>query len=284
MKGRYFMFQFKKFAFLILVFCFSLSINAQSIVSSVNEKYSSQICSNESVLPDDKQDTSQIEVNCIFSIGNACRPCYYLKKYNLRVQSAPLDWMMQYSLNTVIHLLETQFVDFFEEIEVMPNKHCGNNLYVKDIKNNIISIHHFRKDADLQESRVAFRDKMLDRAKKTNEILNKSSSIGLICNRKNATKEELIDFAIKFSEIYPDKKISLVNVVDSDIKSVEKETLFENENLKIIQFSFKDYPPSDDKEKHPVWQGNYNAWDLVIKSFKVSDINSGNTSSVESLN
>lgn len=239
----------------------------------------SKVCNNEK--NENKIKIEKIEVDCMISVGEACRPCQHLRKNSLRISAFPLDWMMSYSLETAIHFFETQFADFFENIEEIPNKYCGNHKFVKDVKNGVISIHHFRKDEPLESEHKKFRTMMLGRAKKLHNILKNSHSIGLICNRKDASGRELINFIEKFSKIYPNKKITLINVVDEDIPEFKKSVLFENENLKIIQFTFKDAPAVKDEKKFPQWEGNPDCWKKIMENIKVNEENLKNKSEVE---
>lgn len=239
----------------------------------------SRVCNEEK--DENKIKCEQIEVDCMIPIGEACRPCQHLRKNNLRISAFPLDWMMSYSLETAIHFFETKFADFFENIEEIPNKYCGDHKFVKDTKNGVISIHHFKKDEPLESEHKKFRTIMLGRAEKLHNILENSHSIGLICNRKDASDKELIDFIEKFSKIYPNKKITLINVVDEDIPDFKKSILFENENLKIIQFTFKDVPPIKDEKKFPQWEGNPGYWKKIMENIKVNEENLKNESEVE---
>ena len=239
----------------------------------------SRVCNEEK--DENKIKCEQIEVDCMIPIGEACRPCQHLRKNNLRISAFPLDWMMSYSLETAIHFFETKFADFFENIEEIPNKYCGDHKFVKDTKNGVISIHHFKKDEPLESEHKKFRTIMLGRAEKLHNILENSHSIGLICNRKDASDKELIDFIEKFSKIYPNKKITLINVVDEDIPDFKKSILFENENLKIIQFTFKDLPPIKDEKKFPQWEGNPGCWKKIMENIKVNEENLKNESEVE---
>lgn len=239
----------------------------------------SRVCNDEK--DENKIKCEQIEVDCMIPIGEACKPCQHLRKNNLRISAFPLDWMMSYSLETAIHFFETKFADFFENIEEIPNKYCGDHKFVKDTKNGVISIHHFKKDEPLESEHKKFRTIMLGRAEKLHNILENSHSIGLICNRKDASDKELIDFIEKFSKIYPNKKITLINVVDEDIPDFKKSILFENENLKIIQFTFKDVPPIKDEKKFPQWEGNPGYWKKIMENIKVNEENLKNESEVE---
>ena len=56
--------------------------------------------------------------------GPACRPAYYLQKYELRKSAHPLDWQI-YNLETEIHLYKTKFNDFFEEYKDLNKIHKG---------------------------------------------------------------------------------------------------------------------------------------------------------------
>lgn len=91
------------------------------------------------------------KLDVIFSVGVACRPAYHLKSNGLRFFASPLDWMNRYSLDTVLHLFDTSFEDFFVDIE--EDLEWKGSLYRKihDIKNNICSLHHFRPNTVLSE-------------------------------------------------------------------------------------------------------------------------------------
>lgn len=242
----------------------------------------SQVCDDEKYEKNENEIKSeQIKVDCMIPVGEACRPCQHLRKNNLRISAFPLDWMMSYSLQTAIHFFETKFADFFENIEEIPDRYCGNHKFIKDVKNGVISIHHFRKDEPLESEHKKFRKIMLGRAEKLHNILKNSNSIGLICNRKDASDKELIDFIEKFSKIYPNKKITLINVVNEDIPDFKNSVLFENKNLKIIQFIFKDVPPVKDEKKFPQWEGNPDCWKKIMENIKVNEENLKNESEVE---
>ena len=79
----------------------------------------------------------------ILSLGPACRPAWHLKLNQLRYVSCPFDWMMSYSLETVIKFLKQKNLNgFFEKYEYM-NRDSGNCKVVKDITNQVISMHSF---------------------------------------------------------------------------------------------------------------------------------------------
>jgi hypothetical protein len=63
-----------------------------------------------------------IEVDFIISLGGACRTAHYLRNHNLRHVANPLDWMFDYSLESVLHWFKNGFSDFFLEIEEDKNR------------------------------------------------------------------------------------------------------------------------------------------------------------------
>jgi hypothetical protein len=110
------------------------------------------------------------------SVGSACRPAHYLKKHGLRFCASPLDWMMRYSLDTVIYLYKTGFNDFF--MSFIKDEEKGRDWYI-DNKNNITSIHY----GDIGNNSEAFRKMMKDRFKKINRMLLNAKNICFISNR-----------------------------------------------------------------------------------------------------
>ncbi len=213
-------------------------------------------------------ETEKITLNCIFPLGEACRPSYHLQKNGLRFQAAPLDWMMKYSLKTALNLFETRFSNFFVNIKDVPNKFVNNCRVVNDVQNNVQCVHHFDKKVSLKEGQQKFRETMLRRAKKVDNIFKNSQSIGFICNRPKESCESLLNFACGFEKIYPGKQITLINVIDKNVEDISKQIIYEKENIKIIQYTFCDVPLEPDNQKHPTWKGDPQKWKKIL-----SDIN-----------
>ncbi len=211
----------------------------------------------------------EVSADCIFSIGIACRPSGHLRDLNLRFQAAPLDWMTSHSLSAVANLFEIGFEDFFADIKEVPAQAGAKYRCVKDVKNNIISMHHFAKGVPLEEAQRQFRNTMLNRASKVDKILKDSSSIVLLCNRNKNSSEELIDFLNRFATVYPDKRITLINIYDESINGLKKEIWLASDNLKIVQYSFNDKLTSGNSADS--WKGNIETWTEIIKSIKLSD-------------
>jgi len=92
---------------------------------------------------------TEFAFDMILSVGNDCRPAYYLKKNNLRHYKNPLDWVGYYSLDTVIHLYKTKFNDFFTDL--IEDKQQYSNGYI-DGKNNILFVHYDNIESENETS------------------------------------------------------------------------------------------------------------------------------------
>lgn len=205
------------------------------------------------------------------SIGEACRPVYHLLINGLRAEAYPLDWQMGYSLDTVIHLFETKFVDFFVEIE--ENKEWdGENRWINDIKNKIAAIHYFSRNASVEMGQKEFLKKMNKRFTRLDEKLNKAKSAVLICNRTDDL-EKLQQFLEKFSTLYPHLIIKLINIRNNENLQenfCDAKQYLISEHLSIEEYSFNDSINSITNEKAD-WHGNVGMWREVLKKYDVVD-------------
>ena len=205
----------------------------------------------------------------VFSVGPACRPAFHLQYNHIRTSAFPLDWQMGYSLDTVIHLLKTNFSDFFLDIREDAQRSKENNCrYVIDYKNQIISMHHFSKEKTLEEGKLIFQKVMKKRADLLKYRLLKSHNVLLLCNRVE-TVEELKKFLQKFSEIYPHMRITLVNVRhNKNIGLNETEGRF----LKSGKLNLYDMELNDVNENGgwDWWKGNIAGWKAILNNINLS--------------
>ncbi|SCY71400.1 DUF1796 family putative cysteine peptidase [Butyrivibrio sp. INlla14] len=204
-------------------------------------------------------------------IGMRCRPAENLKLNYLRDFSMPLDWMMDYSLDTVIHLFQTGFSDFFRNIELdkeKPLKAAAGMLRINDINNHIISIHHFPQSMWLIDSQPRFIEKMDFRAKRLELYLKQSSNIVLVSCREE-TKEDMCFFLQMFSKIYPHLKIRLINIRHNErmpYDSYKKENVFDEGKLSYIEYTL-----NDTEQGRQIYQGNIFVWSKILGKYITSN-------------
>lgn len=213
-----------------------------------------------------------MKLDLIFSIGPACRPAYYLKITFLRTFACPLDWQMNYSLDTCLHLFQTNFQTFFSEIqENTQKKGAHNNRRIIDTLNSITSIHHFGIDTPIAKAQTNFRSVMTKRYEQLHSAILKSHTVGLICNRDD-TLENLSAFLLSFGHIYPNVKFILINVRNrKDADSVSMHEYSISSQLTIREYSFHDQYTGADYVEQRTWIGNFDAWNNVLQDYYLNE-------------
>lgn len=210
--------------------------------------------------------TDEYYSDIILSVGRDCRPARNLVINHLRDSSAPLDWMMGYSLDTVLHLFRNKFHDFFAEYEadsVEPEGAAGN-LRVNDTVNQIVSIHHFSDKKSLESSYLQFTEKMHIRIDRLENRLQKASVIALISSRTD-TRDDMIAFLRSFSAIYPHLEIRLINMRHDEkmpFDSFRQETVCDDGRLSYIEYILND---AGQGIQNP--SGNYPVWSRILAKY-----------------
>lgn len=251
----------------------SLLHNFRHMIRHKTDKTSSITDANADPVPketvSEREDLHIESYDLFLSIGSACRPAHHLALNNLRLFSAPLDWQMSYSLDTVIQLFKTSFSSFFCNIsEDIEKTEAENNRWVIDKTNNIISKHHFDKNIPLEDSQKDFIAKMQRRYTKLHNKLQTSKTVMLVCNRVNDIKE-FEKFLIDFSALYPHLYITLMNMRnDSSMDNTEIYTKKINlsDKLTIIEHTFNDSIDLATGEKYR-WTGNNALWSNVLSGY-----------------
>ena len=219
-----------------------------------------------------KKEKSQKEFayDIVLSVGEHCRPMYYLKKHGLRFCANPLDSMGFYSLDAVIHLFKTGFNDFFEDFVKDEQKSLQDNYnWYYDTKNNITSRYY----DDVESNNADFREKMKNRFEKINKILLNANKICFISCR-NEDVDVFKNFLHEMDKMYSGR-ITFINIRDNrEIDNVKfyKEKISEKSDL--IEYEFKDvHPDGDDLTiNKDAWYGNYVIWDNIIEKISICSL------------
>lgn len=205
-------------------------------------------------------------VDCIFSIGTCCRPAHYLRKYGFRFQAAPFDWMMGYSLDEVAKQFKNKFKYFFANIEdITKNDQLSMYRTVRDSIGGTVSMHHFPKDVSANEYLATFRETMIRRAEKVDQIIKDSNCVGFLYESSLDDSDEIIKFGEEIKKLYPNKQIIIFNIVDSkeNIPTCLYSINSTIENITIVRIEFNDIP-DESLNKDNSWQGNASKWEKYV--------------------
>ena len=206
-------------------------------------------------------------VDCIFSIGTHCRPAHYLRKHGFRFQAAPFDWMMKYSLDEVAKQFKSKFKYFFANIEdITEEDQPSTHRTVRDLVGSTVSIHHFPKDVPANEYLATFRETMIRRAEKVDQIIEDSNCVGFLYESNFDDSDKIMRFGEEIKKLYPNKQIIIFNIVDSkeNIPTCLYSVNSTIENLTIVKIEFNDVPDDKNLNENDNWQGNASKWEKYV--------------------
>lgn len=208
-----------------------------------------------------------IKVDYAISVGSACRPAHYLRKYGIRRCSNPLDWMMGYSLDTIINLFKNDFNNFFTNRKEHSQKAGNRFKYIEDTTNGIISIHSFPLDTYEDSVYDNFYETMKRRYDRMKECISRSDSI-LFVSCRDEPIENFEKFLIEIRKMFKCKCIFL-NIRNINKKQEIKKKI--TSELEIIDYSICDIHPEGSTPDNPeFWTGNPEEWGKIMQKIKLT--------------
>lgn len=178
-----------------------------------------------------------IHVDCIVPLCTSSRPFLFSYMFGLKPVASPLDLVSRCSLKKIIGFFENNFADFFVDIRRARQKVFSETFCIRDLKNKLCSSYFFEKDVSFKLAKRGFCSLKEFYLSRMHSILEKSDSIGLICDG-HYPSSSLINFAKRFSNLYPDKTIILMNVdvIRKIDGGIHISSPFANDKLKVVQF------------------------------------------------
>ena len=200
-------------------------------------------------------------VDFVLSAGIACRPAYHTQKLGMRMFASPCDWMIVFSLEDWIHILEYEAEDMFQKSHIDEDKQ-----YVVDERNGMVSMHHFNCAQSLDSQIPSFSRKMKKRAINTANAISQSKSVGIVMNRI-IRAEELVAFAERLCSLFTRTTFHILNVKDTPQQGVSVSYETEGERYVIQEVSFNDEHPlgREKSENELFWLGNVQMWSKVLR-------------------
>lgn len=213
--------------------------------------------------------------NIIFlNVGADCRAALHLKAHLLRKLSAPLDWIMCYSLQDAYLLYKSDFRDFFSVCSEDTSKAHNDKRFVI-AENRMVAMHHFPLGVEIRAYLPTFKRIMEERFQRLKAEIINAKSVVFVAHRADSV-EALQDFGIKMQELINlwcekcainghTKHIFLVNILHKEnAKGFEKQIYKIGDNIKIIQFVF-----DDSSTNQNYWLGNKKLWGKVMNYIEV---------------
>lgn len=152
----------------------------------------------------------KIEAELFVSLGGACRPAHWLRKFNLRKASYPFDWMCSYSLDFYAETIQKGCYDWFNSCRE-EFCHSQETRRIVDNKSNLVSLHAFPCNETVEEFLPKFHKIFDEKYLKFKQALSENENICFVSNRPESTRE-FVSFAKKLKLLYPTKTITIVNL------------------------------------------------------------------------
>lgn len=213
--------------------------------------------------------------NTIFlNVGIDCRAALHLKAHLLRKCSAPLDWMMRYSLESAYSLYKSEFIDFFSVCSEDKSKASGDKRFVV-ANNGMVSMHHFPLNVAIDAYLPTFKHTMQRRFINLKAKIIQSKYVVFVCHRSESM-ESLCDFVLKMRDLIKSwdnnngksseiKRIFLINILHNEnVCGFERQIYKISDDLEIIQFVF-----NDTSKNQNIWLGNKRLWGRVMSEIEM---------------
>ncbi len=204
-----------------------------------------------------------IVADFFLSGGLNCTPALQLRRNKLRICSSPLDWMMHYRLADAVELYKTGFAHFFEDITEHPYDHPRTRR-VEDLRNGMVSIHHFPVAMSLADGQRYYRDRAARHFENTHRFLSGSSRYALVI-KSGESLDDIAAFADAMNSLYPGAIV--INVRQGLERSLR--TIASPGSVTIHDFTFDDITVLDKQgiKGRPHWGNDYE-WGRVLRRCK----------------
>ena len=172
--------------------------------------------------------------DCIIPLGAACRPAQALRRNGLRFCSLPFDWMMNYTLESVLMHLKTKGRNFF--ISIVPEYVKSGKYYVQDSSTQMISMHDFPVNIPINKYYKIFHGIYAKRFRIMHKILRKSKKICFISNR-DTDIGDIKHFVQEFKKLYKFDNLYYINVRNAETENIKEDN---NNKITIYDVAFND--------------------------------------------
>lgn len=210
-----------------------------------------------------------INSDVFISLGDACRPAYWLKKAGLRKYTLPFDWMMNYNLDLVLDTLKRPNLNWFDDFSEKPTQ-SSSKRNVQDNVSKMISLHHFPQDYSVSEYLPVFKSIFARRQKRFVKILSNYKNVCFVMNRTDFVTD-IYNVIKQICDMYPETHFSVINVrQDASNNNIIKYQLNERCVLYDIHFNDVNENGSDKNTNGMFWIGNTEFWTNLMQNLHLN--------------
>ncbi len=205
----------------------------------------------------------EITADFFVSMGCCCKTAHHLRRNRLRICSSPLDWMINFTLKDALELFRTGFSTFFADIREVAHEENGKMRRVEDVRNGMLSIHHFPLSLTLEEGRAAYREKAARHFANTHEFMSKADRFAMVTSCGESLGE-IREFVEGMAALYT-ADIVHVNVRTGTDK--KREVLHLPNGATLYDYTFMDIGVFQKYgiESSGWWAGNDYEWRRILR-------------------
>ena len=209
------------------------------------------------------EEPEHLQADYFFTVGPHCRPAGQLRENNMKRTRFPLDWL-GFSAGTLIHCMDSAYSDFFLEYREEPYEEAEPQKYyvVRDVKNNIASMHEMPLEKPLEEAVRAFRTLTKERWDQFASRMASAESVilfGAFPEPKDAQ-----NILQAFQKHFPNTAFHMVNV--SHRKNCPEDEIYCTHPCDCFDqyYMCEEFVPYE-------WKGNLPGWKAVLSHYSLKE-------------
>lgn len=213
-----------------------------------------------------------IQAEHFISLGDGCRPAFWLRSNRLRDCALPFDWMLTFPLSLVLSSLKlgcnNWFTNYKENVLLCGSKHR----HVTDEVTGMVSLHAFPKETPISSYLPEFHDIFQRRLERLRTILETSKNVTFLSNRKDSV-QSFVNFAEQLHVLYPSLRFNIINITYKEIEDVRIEKLKLAQFCNIYNICAKDineHGATKDINPSRFWIGNEKLWNWVCSKLTLT--------------
>ena len=165
----------------------------------------------------------------------------------------------------VLYLIIGNEENTYEELE---NTFDYKGRFLIDTKYEVQTMHQVRYDLEINEAVQEFKNTIMRRFNRLDNDLKNANTILLVNNQNDLTDEDIKTNINELLEIYPNKEIIFLNVINGTEYKKRKVQL--NSNILLLQYTIIDeYVDVPDVNEWDHWVGNIREWEKILADFQL---------------
>ena len=215
----------------------------------------------------------KIKYDLIFSMGEACFCADMLRKFGLRIFSAPFDWMAGANLSDRFQIFLNDFEGFIEKQDFVYIDKRYNPLprdIYKNTQTGITFNHDFPMDGNFEETFYDVQKKYHHRINRLLKTIRQEKNVLIVyieqpfSPMQQPNIDEIIALLEKANAKYPDTNIDLLYIKHNiEMKSGEYTLEHPHKNLHFATCNNRN------KKPHEVTDGNHQNTHKILRHFAV---------------